>query len=730
MQSPGRYSPLGLATLLLDNASLLILAPLAALVISVGFTAASGSRYEAMSSFMPQGRSPDVARVPGLASQLGLNFIGGSDTESLEFYARLAKSRALLEPIARREYAFARRAGGADTIRGVFLDLMDIRGRTEREQMLAALRSLDRMIAVGIDLDASLITLSTRAPWDGMAEQLNRALLEEINRFNLERRQTQAAAERRFAEIELARAQEDLAAAEAEASAFLQHNRRYDEWPQLRFEASRLQRRVEHQQQVYTTLAQRLEQARLDEVRNIPVITVVDPPEGSARKDAGLVRNGILSMIIGAALAVGLLFTREYRRRLRAEYPDDYRRLQERSRSAVARLRRRRLTVILLLPAAGVMAAGCDVTTGPGRHVAFSQVTTGGAHSCAITTEGAAWCWGRGTDGQLGHGAFFTSAIPVQVAAHLPLTQVAAGAAHTCAIADTGEALCWGWNVFHEGGNGSTASMPQPAFLLGGGRYSAITAGMHHTCALTLDDEPVCWGFNHFGQLGDGTRDTPSRPVAVAGGLRFRTISAGDWHTCGVTPDGRVYCWGRNDQGQLGIGSTVLHSAAPAAVDSEARFSAVSAGANHTCALSDMRVWCWGGNGHGQLGEGAAWREGLPGWISPRRSDGVVVPYNGIEAGSFMSCGLHGRRIDCWGRGQYGQLGAGKPSDNHYPQTVKIHAGGGMEFTSVSAGGETHVCALSVGSAVYCWGSGPEGQLGTSRQTFATEPIRVRVTGG
>jgi alpha-tubulin suppressor-like RCC1 family protein len=45
--------------------------------------------------------------------------------------------------------------------------------------------------------------------------------------------------------------------------------------------------------------------------------------------------------------------------------------------------------------------------------VAF--ISAGGEHTCALMTSGAAKCWGRGTEGQLGNGAGSTVNTPVTV---------------------------------------------------------------------------------------------------------------------------------------------------------------------------------------------------------------------------------------------------------------------------------------------------------------------------
>jgi alpha-tubulin suppressor-like RCC1 family protein len=47
--------------------------------------------------------------------------------------------------------------------------------------------------------------------------------------------------------------------------------------------------------------------------------------------------------------------------------------------------------------------------------IRFVQLDAGGNHACAVTADGAIWCWGENADGQLGNGSTTSSAVPVRV---------------------------------------------------------------------------------------------------------------------------------------------------------------------------------------------------------------------------------------------------------------------------------------------------------------------------
>ena len=78
----------------------------------------------------------------------------------------------------------------------------------------------------------------------------------------------------------------DLQEAENRLAGFLKVNRDYQNAPDLRFQYDRLNREVSIQQQLFVSLAQSFEQAKIDEVRDTPVISVVEAPEVPARPDS------------------------------------------------------------------------------------------------------------------------------------------------------------------------------------------------------------------------------------------------------------------------------------------------------------------------------------------------------------------------------------------------------------------------------------------------------------
>lgn len=256
----------------------------------------------------------------------------------------------------------------------------------------------------------------------------------------------------------------------------------------------------------------------------------------------------------------------------------------------------------------GSVTARLTPTAVLGLPVPTDFVATGGFHSCAIASGGAAYCWGLNSRGQLGNDGVTPQTTPLAVTGLGAGTQtISAGELFTCAVAEGGVAKCWGDNRFGQLGIGSTGSylyVPTDVHGLPHGA-TTITTGSIHACALTPDQRAKCWGNNSYGQLGVGqgpNLNVATEVVGLAPGVR--SVVAGYMHSCAITAEKGVACWGWNPRGQLGPGS-VNHSPVPVEVPGLANITSLSIGYGHSCAASEAGdVYCWGHNFLGTLGDG------------------------------------------------------------------------------------------------------------------------------
>jgi len=362
--------------------------------------------------------------------------------------------------------------------------------------------------------------------------------------------------------------------------------------------------------------------------------------------------------------------------------------------------------------------------------IKYRSISAGTMHACDIASGGIVWCWGlNGAEGRIGSDQLSSSSMsstPVKLPGNIRFTQLATFGRHTCALTAEGKAYCWGYNGWGAlGGNTNVGKSYTSVAVAGNLTFRSITAGSDHACAVTLDNIAYCWGNNDWRQLGTGTSTPASSPVNVTGGVAFASISAGSGFTCAVAQlGGAAYCWGANSIGQTGDGQKINYGnvfvSAPQQVVGGLAFKSVSLGNQYACGVTVTgQGYCWGSN-NTKLGNGPTNDSSSP----------VAVlggyTFRSISAGALHACGVTtSNAVYCWGRNGNGELGVTPPNGSSALDTP-VRAGGNFSATEVSAAGtgtgsSGHTCAISVDRlTAYCFGRNDVGQLGNGTTASAS----------
>ncbi|MGH2395469.1 MAG: hypothetical protein ACRDFW_00455 [bacterium] len=252
----------------------------AASALALGASRMAPKTFTSTASFVPEKEGPSQlpSGLSSLAGQLGITTDDARN--SPQFYAKVLGSRALRLAVAndtsRQDDSPSRTIGEA----------LGCTGSNPEKFAECAVRKLDARTRVVIDPRSQVVTLAVGARHSRLAQEIATSYLRALSDFNLSLRQSNAGVRREFLQKRADEAQDLLADAEDVLKSFHARNRRIEDSPALLVEEGRLRRAIDRRQEIFLFLMRQLEQAKLDEVRNTPVITVVDRPNRPYRRSA------------------------------------------------------------------------------------------------------------------------------------------------------------------------------------------------------------------------------------------------------------------------------------------------------------------------------------------------------------------------------------------------------------------------------------------------------------
>ena len=381
----------------------------------------------------------------------------------------------------------------------------------------------------------------------------------------------------------------------------------------------------------------------------------------------------------------------------------------------------------------------------------FSEISLGGSHSAAITTDGRLYTWGFNNFGQLGNTTNNIGYDPEDITNNFVLNpneiivKVALGRSHSLAITSEGRVFTWGWNIYGQLGNGGTANKDVPTeitskFSLNPGE-TVIDAslGYVHSIILTSEGRVFTFGSNSYGQLGNDLSSNQDEPFNITGSFALESnetivkISAGDYHSLALTSNNRIYVWGYNNFGQVGDDSLVnkdipVDITSSFALSGAEVITVVEGGTYHSGAVTSTgRTFTWGKNNSAQLGNGTTDFKQVPTEITSGFTLNVGEIVTDISLGGSHSMAITSEdRLFSWGFNYYGQLGDNSTAFRYSPVGISsYYTLNDSEGISKFGVGGNHSSFITSNGRLFIWGNNGSGQVGDKSATSYLVPLEI-----
>ncbi len=365
------------------------------------------------------------------------------------------------------------------------------------------------------------------------------------------------------------------------------------------------------------------------------------------------------------------------------------------------------------------------------------KISTGSQTSCAIGTDGKAYCWGYNARGTVGDNTTTNRATAVEVSSEDVSNsyKLIETDYQTCAIHTNNSTYCWGGlnNYGELGNNAEGVTSHKPVLVQNGGSpgtFTSLSVSAYTACGLATDNKVYCWGLT-WGMGSPGGSSAVPRVVSnganAAGTYKYLGSTSTASH-CAIGTDNKAYCWGYNSSGQLGNNTTTQTAGGPPTLvlngASPGTFKKIATGQGHTCAIgTDDKAYCWGSDSSGQLGTtGPAADSLIPVLVNNGEGPGT---YKEITAGEAQTCAIGtDNKVYCWGMGSQGSLGNGTNVDSPTPVAV-LNGESSGGFRTIESSSSSTVCGIASDNKAYCWGGGGNYSIGDGNNISRNVPTKV-----
>jgi uncharacterized protein involved in exopolysaccharide biosynthesis len=310
---PDKIDYLELFSLLWQRRKFILFSTVGITVVVIVISFLMTPTYLSETTILPDTESNKLGGLAELASLAGVNIPG--EMVMVKLYPDIMKSETVLQDVIEKKYNSKLFSNQVN-----LYEFFDIDEDTPLRTTEVALELLRKKIKIDLNLKTGLITSSIETKDAQTSADILNALTQSLNKFLLTKRTTNAGEQRRWVEQRLTEVKNDLEKAENNLKDYREKNRRVSDSPQLLLEQERFVRDVQIQSTIFTTLKQQYEIAKIEEIKNVPIINILDEAKPAALKNGPKKRywavGGFLLGFIGSVFYV--VFDLRYRRKIKS----------------------------------------------------------------------------------------------------------------------------------------------------------------------------------------------------------------------------------------------------------------------------------------------------------------------------------------------------------------------------------------------------------------------------
>ena len=238
-----------------------------------------------------------LSQFSGLASLAGVNVGGSTPTQ---IYQQLVTSESVLTPVIYAKYKTEEFPDSVNLIQydEIKPDESLPKDLQKRRMFLKEFARISKsVITTDLDRITQILTITVRMPEGQLSADVANNIANSLDNYIQTQIRTSAKDQRVYIDKRMTQVQDSLTVAENTLKQFNETNKVIQQSPALILQQSRLQRNVDILNTIYMQLAQQSELAKIQEVKDTPVINIEEPAKNPVIK-TGPPRLFVLIFII------------------------------------------------------------------------------------------------------------------------------------------------------------------------------------------------------------------------------------------------------------------------------------------------------------------------------------------------------------------------------------------------------------------------------------------------
>lgn len=265
--------------------------------------------YKAQLTILPTGEEAGTfSALSVLANDLGVDIPGTKvKINTPQIYQRIIASQRMTDSLAEKKYQ-----GRKDKTAQKLTEVLGLKEKNPELLRYYLHEAVMGMIKMPISIKEGTLDIMVTYKDPDIAAQMANYIVEQLDTYNKYFRKSKAGNNRKYLDEQLEKAKEDLKRTEQNLIYFRENNRQVMSSPSLQQEMARKARELRIQEEIFVVITKEHEKAKLQEIKDIPIIDIVEKARPPAVKSNSRTRVLLASIAFGLFLGMAFIIGREY----------------------------------------------------------------------------------------------------------------------------------------------------------------------------------------------------------------------------------------------------------------------------------------------------------------------------------------------------------------------------------------------------------------------------------